>query len=359
MRPFKAIFLFTCFAVLGTAVWIGFKFKDEKRTVADMFMHTVYTGLFFGQLSEPEIEVRFDDGTHEEKILAIRGRLSGLTPDMLDASLFTDLSVPMSDGHVHNVRMYHPGDYSKEERWKRWPVLLHIHGGGFCIGNYKANDLYLHDLATAANVLIFSVSYRFAPEHPFPQAPNDILDHYLWLREHADDYFGDVDRIAVGGDSAGANLAVVLTHDLRNLARQGKDVGSVKAQLINAPVLDGDLNTESYRNYGKLHGLTKQTMYGFLACYLGVGFEKIKDPRAFPLHGDLSSLPPALMFVYNHDPLCSEGEAYAEALQREGIPTELHILEGTHVSATIFPYFFHSEQYKTVIHASTKMLQSM
>ncbi|PZW37584.1 acetyl esterase [Humitalea rosea] len=197
------------------------------------------------------------------------------------------------------------------------PVLLFFHGGGWVIGDLQTHDGVCRHLAAGAGCTVIAVDYRLAPEHKFPAAVNDAIAALVWVNEQAKTLGIDPARIAVGGDSAGANLAAVLAL----MARDGA-VPPVLWQMLLYPALDLSLSQDSYRRMGEGYVLTTATMAWFRDHYLRSDAD-VEDWRASPLRAeDLSNLAPALVLTAGHDPLVDEGEAYASRLRASGVAVE-------------------------------------
>lgn len=207
------------------------------------------------------------------------------------------------DGPVP-MRVYRPeGDGPR-------PALLFIHGGGFVIGDLDAYDAQCRVLCSRAGVVVVSVDHRLAPEHPFPAAVEDALAALEWVAENMSE-----DSLAIGGDSAGGNLSAVTAQ-----AWRGREPG-LAAQLLLYPVTDMVTEHASIEENGEGLLLTRDDMEWFHRHYLG-GDERLRsDPRVSPgLAGDLSGLPPALVYTAQYDPLRDDGDAYAAALEAAGVP---------------------------------------
>lgn len=199
------------------------------------------------------------------------------------------------------------------------PVMVWFHGGGFVIGSIDTADGMCRALCRRSGVAIASVEYRLAPEAPFPAGPEDCLAAFDWVRQHAGDLGFDVDRIAVGGDSAGGNLAIVT-----GLARRGK----VAFQLLVYPVTDLTMTSESYQENGDGHLLTADTMRWFAEHYT-TDAEQRHDPQLSPLFADdLTGSPPAFIMTAEFDPLRDEGEAYGKRLVDAGVPVQVKRYDG-------------------------------
>ncbi|MDQ3631941.1 MAG: alpha/beta hydrolase [Actinomycetota bacterium] len=194
-------------------------------------------------------------------------------------------------------------------------VIVWCHGGGWIMGDLEGFEHVCRALANAAGHVVVSVDYRLAPEHPYPAALDDALAAVAWALGHGSQQLGyDADRVIVGGDSAGGNLAAVAArHHLERLA----------GQLLVYPVVDAEMRTQSYREAAgaDVGGLTPGTMERCFGDYLQAG--DITDPDVSPLRGELSGLPPALVAVAEHDVLRDDGLAYAKALAAAGVAVEL------------------------------------
>jgi acetyl esterase len=196
----------------------------------------------------------------------------------------------------------------------RLPVLVYYHGGGWVIGDLDTHDVLCRELANLARCAVVSVHYRLAPEHPFPGAVDDCIVATDWVWAHADALALDRDRIAVGGDSAGGNLAAVVALAVRD---RGGPM-ALAFQLLIYPATDQRRQAESHRINGEGYLLTRESMDYYHDHYLG-GAEFDGDWRASPLlHADHSRLPPALVLTAGHDPLRDEGLQYAQRLSDAG-----------------------------------------
>jgi acetyl esterase len=177
-----------------------------------------------------------------------------------------------------------------------------------------------------AGYLTINVDYRLAPEHPFPAGLDDCVHAVKWSGDNAKRWNGDASRLAVGGDSAGGNLAAVMAL----MARDG-DLPPIAFQLLVYPATDMGMTHDSYRRVTDGVPLTAKTMDWFIDHYLH-GPNDRKDWRASPLRAaDLAGTAPALVLTATHDPLCDEGVAYAERLEREGVRVmHLHFSDQLH-----------------------------
>jgi acetyl esterase len=199
----------------------------------------------------------------------------------------------------------------------RLPALVYYHGGGWVIGDLDTHDVVCRTLANAASCAVFSVEYRKAPEAPFPAAVDDCFAATRWVAAEASALGVDARRLAVGGDSAGGNLAAVMTL----LAR---DAGgpAIAFQLLIYPATDQQMGFPSVDRNGEGYLLTKQAMCYFRGHYLPRSDDWL-DWRASPLLAtSLAGLPPAYVLTAGYDPLVDEGQAYADRLARERVTTE-------------------------------------
>jgi acetyl esterase len=202
-------------------------------------------------------------------------------------------------------------------------VLVFFHGGGWVVCNVDTHDTLCRSIANAANYIVISVDYRLAPEHKFPAAVEDCFAATVWAREAADEIGADPDRVVVGGDSAGGNLATVVS-----LLARDQDLPLPKLQVLIYPVTDVNLETVSYQQNGEGYNLTRSMMQWFFDCYL-TSEEDAADWRVSPLRAnDLSGLPAALVITAEYDPLRDEGEAYAARLAEHKVPVTLTRYDG-------------------------------
>ncbi|WPH13735.1 alpha/beta hydrolase [Variovorax paradoxus] len=208
------------------------------------------------------------------------------------------------------VRLYRPLGSTPDAAL---PVLVYFHGGGWVIGDLDTHDVLCRSLANGAGCAVASIDYRMGPEHRFPAAVDDVLAATRWVRREAASLGLDAGRLAVGGDSAGGNLAAVA-------AIAARDAGDlpIAFQLLIYPATDMRRGHPSHQANGQGYLLTRDTMAYFHDHYIDDARHDL-DWRASPLlHADLSGLPPALVLTAGYDPLRDEGMAYAEALTAAG-----------------------------------------
>ena len=203
-----------------------------------------------------------------------------------------------------------------------FPVMVYFHGGGFVIADTKTYEASPRALAKGANAIMVAVDYRLAPEHKFPAAPNDAYAAYLWVLQHAKEFNGDPTRVAVGGESAGGNLATVVSM----MARDKKAAMPVH-QLLVYPVVDNNFETASYKANANAKPLSKAMMAWFFKHYATPA--DASNPYALPMKAaSLKGLPPATVITAEIDPLRSEGQAYAQRFKNDGVAVALQDYPG-------------------------------
>jgi acetyl esterase len=226
-----------------------------------------------------------------------------------------------TDGSEIPVRIYWPAASAGSDSPKAGFVFFH--GGGWVLGNLDAYDHVSHALANAGDCVVVSVDYRLAPEHRFPAAAEDSYTATIWTAQHADELGIDPKRIAVGGDSAGGNLAAVVS-----LMDRDRGTSHVSYQVLIYPITDANLETPSYIENGQEYFLTTERMAWFWDLYLNDPSEA-SNPYSAPLQAaSLEGLPPAYVMTAEFDPLLSEGDAYADRLEEAGVPVERELYDG-------------------------------
>jgi acetyl esterase len=204
-------------------------------------------------------------------------------------------------------------------------LLVYYHGGGWVLGELDSVDSACRLLANTAEVAVLSCDYRMAPEHPFPAAVEDAVAAVRWAAANAEPLGIDASRLAVGGDSAGGNLAAVVAQRLRDDPR-GPELA---LQLLVYPVTEHEADRPSVREVTDPAFLTKRSMDWYWGHYLGGRPGAGRDPGASPLHAErLDGLAPALVITAEHDPLLDEGEEYARRLADAGVEMTLSRYDG-------------------------------
>jgi acetyl esterase len=195
------------------------------------------------------------------------------------------------------------------------PGLVYFHGGGWVTGDLDTHDVLCRALANGAGCVVVAVHYRLAPEHKFPAAIDDAVAATRWVVEHAAEIGVDPNRIAVGGDSAGGNLAAATALVVRH-----EGGPQLVYQLLIYPVIDYNFDTSSYLENAEGYRLTRAGMQYYWAHYLRDP-SHATDDRAAPLRSDShADLPAALVITAEYDPLRDEGRAYADRLRDAGVP---------------------------------------
>ena len=249
---------------------------------------------------------------HLQEPQAVReaNRLPPVIPGA-DMAAVEDRAVPGPAGDVP-VRVY------RAVEGDGLPLLVWYHGGGWVIGDLDTADVTCRELAARAGCVLVSVDYRLAPEHRFPAAHDDCYAATVWAAEHAAELGADAGKLAVGGDSAGGNLAAVVS-----LRARDEGGPAIRFQLLVYPVTDRNFETASYRDNADGYLLTRDGMIWFWDHYLGPDGDGA-HPHASPLRAaSLAGLPPAHVVTAEYDPLRDEGEAYAERLREAGAPVTL------------------------------------
>ena len=234
-----------------------------------------------------------------------------------------NLVLPTRAGQVR-ARFYHPpGRDVPDAR----PLLLYLHGGGFVLGTLEGADEVCRAIAAKSDWAVISLEYRLAPENPYPAALEDCLDAFMWIQQSAMDLGIDPEAIAVGGDSAGGNLAAALCLQLRDLG-----LARPVSQILVYPVVDDDFATPSWAEFGDGPALTTEDAKWFWSQYLGPEHTGSVEAYAAPMNASsLHDLPPALMVTAEIDALRDDAEAYAERLREDGVS----------VTAIRYPGVFH------------------
>ena len=194
------------------------------------------------------------------------------------------------------------------------PALVYYHGGGWVIGDLDTHDVQCRQITAEAGIAVVAVDYRLAPEHKFPAAVDDAWAATRWVVAHAGELGVDPRRLAVGGDSAGGNLAAVVAL----LARDAGNAPAIALQVLSYPVTDLSGESKSYGDFADGYLLTRDSMRWFKNHYLKSSGDA-DDWRASPLRASsLAGLPPALVVTAGFDPLRDEGAAYAARMTEAG-----------------------------------------
>jgi len=216
-------------------------------------------------------------------------------------------------GEILPLRVYTPQGTGP------FPLVVFFHGGGYVTGDFDTQDMIARALAYGANAVTVSVDYRLAPEHPFPAAADDAFSALKWVAENASKLNGDATRMAVAGDSAGANLSAVLALDARDAGGP-----AIAAQILFYGAMNHSTDTPSAREYRDGPVVTVDDMDFFLTQWLGNDYATLKIPRAFAAHADHHrNLPPALIVTAECDLSRDDAEHYGDMLKSAG--NDVHI----------------------------------
>jgi acetyl esterase len=226
-----------------------------------------------------------------------------------------DLSLPGPHGQVP-CRLYLPDGV------ERPPLLVYAHGGGFMQGSIPSWDAMLRDLVRQSGVAALSVDYRLSPEHRFPIAFDETVAMVRLAAREGSGFGVDPTRLAVGGDSAGANLALAAALALRDAGER-----TLRFLLLIYGVYSTDSESASWQRFGQGAGLSQSQMRWIWETYLERPEQK-NDWRAAPMLADLAGLPPAHLIVGSLDPLLDDSNRLAERLKVAGVPCELTVYQG-------------------------------
>lgn len=227
----------------------------------------------------------------------------------IEVASVTDRGIPGPGGPL-TVRIYHPAPEGHR------PLLVFFHGGGWVLGDLDGADPTARRLAVELDAVVASVDYRLAPEHPYPAGPEDAIAATRWLAEHAAELGADPERVGVGGDSAGGHLAAIAAIAMRE--EQGP---RLNCQYLIYPVTDSDFTRESMVDNARGRLLETEDMAWFWDHFCP-DHDRRAEWLASPIRiDDMAGLPPAVVALAAHDPLYSEGLAYARRLEDAGVPT--------------------------------------
>jgi acetyl esterase len=219
-----------------------------------------------------------------------------------------------------SVRMYLP------EGEQPFPVTMFFHGGGFVSGSLDSHDEFCRRIVNVSDVAVAAVDYRLAPEHPFPAAVEDAYAATEWVSEHGGEFGLDTDKLAVTGDSAGGNLAAVVSQMARD-----RDGPTIAHQALLYPTVSARDDWESLEENGEGYFITKEDLAWFDEKYFDHEIDRMNVYASPLLTADLSDLPPATLVTGGFDPLRDEGVAYGERLEEAGVDvTHYHYDDAIH-----------------------------
>lgn len=282
----------------------GLRFRTAPPT-SGVALHPVIRSLLDAEAAGPSFEALPFSEFRALREAVMLGRPKRHEP----VGSVEDGTIPGPAGEIP-VRIYRPAGGGGPQ-----PIVAYFHGGGWVLGTLDTHDDVCRTLANRSRALLVSVGYRRAPEHRFPAPLEDCVAAVRWCAKRGAEVGGDGGRVAVAGDSAGANLATAVALRLR-------DEGGppLAAQALIYPVTDFGFDTASYREYAEGFGLTRGLMRYFWKNYLASPADG-SQAYASPLRAaNLSGLPQALILTAQYDVLRDEGEAYAARLAQAGVP---------------------------------------
>lgn len=286
---------------------------------ADLRLHTQAGKVLDLLADDPQAGRRYYDLPPEESRRVADARRALLNIEPEEVAKVEQRDIPGPGGPIP-IRVYVPHGALASGPL---PVFVHFHGGGFVLCSIDSHDPQCRYWANHSGCIVVSVDYRLAPESKFPAAVEDCLAVTRWVAEHGRGIGADGDRIAVGGESAGGNLAAVVA---QIAARESGP--AILLQVLAVPIVDMRFESPAHVTYAKGYGLERATLEWFRHNYLN-GESEWDDPRASPLRAtELGGLPPALVVTAGFDPLRDDGRAYADRLALAGVPVEHICYEG-------------------------------
>lgn len=239
-------------------------------------------------------------------------------PEAPAVAAVAEVPIPRRDGSALLSRLYRPLSSHHDDVL---PLLIFHHGGGWCVGDVPSYDVLCRELANGSGCAVLSVEYRLAPEHPFPAATEDARLAFDWCADNAALLGIDAVRIALGGDSAGGNLAIVTALALRDEDRQPAFL------MLVYPSTEIISTRPSRTLYSAGYFLDRETLQWFFERYLPEG--NTEDWRASPMRaGSLAGLPPMLLIAAEFDPLVDDCAAFAQRVAQEGGVVDYQLVEG-------------------------------
>ncbi|MEK4425659.1 alpha/beta hydrolase [Solibacillus sp. FSL K6-1523] len=258
-----------------------------------------------------------------------------------------DRSIKAQDGQDIRIRIYTP------EGEGPFPALVYYHGGGWVIGSIEMFEGANRLIAMEGKVVVVSVDYRLAPEHPYPTPIEDCYAALEWVAANAEEINVNPARISVGGDSAGGNLATVIAK--KALDQNGP---AIQSQVLVYPVTNLEFTTDSYKEFAEGFGLDIHLMRWFGKHYLSDATQA-GEPDVSPLKYDsVKGLPPAIIIAAENDVLKDEGVAYAEKLKQDGVHVQYELIPGV-IHAYYSNLMFFEEETKQSVQHIVKFLNKV
>lgn len=258
---------------------------------------------------------------------ALVGNVAAMGGDPPDVGEVREITIPGTASGV-SARLYRPASDAL------LPVFVWVHGGGWVYGTVELNDTFCRTMANKVEAVVLSVDYRLAPEHPYPAPLDDVVTVVRWAQQHGAEIGGDPTRVAVGGESAGGNLAAGAALRLR-------DCGAppLSLQVLIYATLDSAMTSASYQEHGEGKFLTKSVLAWAWDHYAKA---HLHEPYVSPMHAtELSGLAPALIITAECDPVRDDGATYYRRLRDAGVEAEYIDFPGMMHAfmemATVFP----------------------
>ncbi len=274
---------------------------------------------------------RFHELSVEQARHSFQKLLFAFRPEVPAVASVTEVPMARPDGSALLARLYRPLSAAPDAVL---PLLVYFHGGGWCVGDVESYDVLCRELANGGACAVLSVDYRLAPEHPFPAAVDDAAFAAAWAAENAGLLGIDAQRIALGGDSAGGNLAIVTA--LAQRATQGPHAAFLLLIYPSTEILSARASRETY---GDGYFLDRESLAWFFERYLPGG--ETEDWRASPMRArSLAGLPPMLLVTAECDPLTDDCVAFAQRVRAEGGSVEhLPVAGMVHGFVTLGKFF--------------------
>jgi acetyl esterase len=261
------------------------------------------------------------------QVKAMLAQLPKAEYEMPAISAIADHMIKVNNGEIR-VRVYQPAGTGP------FPIVVYLHGGGWVLGAIEANELANRQLVLKSSAVVVSVDYRLAPDVTYPVPIDDAETAVKWVLENNEILKADSNRLYIGGDSAGANIAIAVVNRLQKQAIE------VAGQLIIYPVTNLQFETDSYNRYAESFGLDKELMKWFGKHYTAGDSSLYENPEISPLRNEVSDSPRTIIIAAEHDVLVDEGSQYRVKLEEQGVDVNYHLISGTvHGFYSNVPFF--------------------
>lgn len=261
------------------------------------------------------------------QVKAMLARVPKVDYEMPAISAVEDHMIKVDSGEIR-VRVYQPAGIGP------FPTVVYLHGGGWVLGAIEANELANRQLVLKSSAVVVSVDYRLAPDVTYPVPIDDAETAVKWVLENNEKLNADSNRLYIGGDSAGANIAIAVVN------RFQKQAIEVAGQLLIYPVTNLQFETDSYNRYAESFGLDKELMKWFGKHYTAGDNSLYENSEVSPLRNDLCDSPRTIILAAEHDVLVDEGAQYRDKLEKQGVDVSYHLISGTvHGFYSNVPFF--------------------